>query len=704
MLTVLRQSLAFAAAEWRRQLTAPVWAALLLLWSLVSAVLLLVILHHAAGTPYAPGETAMSLYFRMGNLVLALMLVVFTPLLCLDTIAGRRESGRLEHLLIAGLSPGALVLGGFLATCASLAVLALPPTLIHLCLSVAGASSWAHFVGGCAALLGCAAALAALTLACSAWAPSRTMAALGAATLGLFWWLFDLLPGAQSLPGAISLGSTLRHWAGGLIDLRTALGLLLVCCAALAAAVSGVTWDHARLRRGLVLPAWLLAVGLLLPLSSGLGGTIALGASPAALSPGTQAAFATLSAKEPVQAWLIASPGMGQDLLDGPLREACRAALQQLGGSVRWQAVDPEFDRRFLAGLRERVQIRGEDLAHPLLVLEHADRQVVLALADLAHTEASEQGLRLHSLRTDAALAGAVQILGGGLPRVGWVQDLGCRLTQSALPDQREQAIGAWRRAWAAAGSRGGIIGSPALAEQELDLAVLAGPSQDPSAKELTALAAALDRGRTVLIALDGRRRGALPGLERFLSERGITVGPGVLHGQAQATQEPLILLHPPDDGGPAALAAQARKRLHASWCVPLRAETDALPGWRSHAVLALPGPLWQIGSSGASQPVQTQRLLLAESVKNDSGRLVVLATVDAFSDGGLDQGGNRLLARGLFAWLTQSEAAAAESGEDSRLCLDDATATMLRWAALLVLPTLALALGGTTWWWRRRA
>ena len=65
--------------------------------------------------------------------MMALLLVVFVPPLTMDAIAGRRERGRLEHMLV-GVRPSALLCGAFLACAGLVGLLLIPLVLFHLVL------------------------------------------------------------------------------------------------------------------------------------------------------------------------------------------------------------------------------------------------------------------------------------------------------------------------------------------------------------------------------------------------------------------------------------------------------------------------------------------------------------------------------------------------------------------------------------------
>ncbi|MFW5751518.1 MAG: hypothetical protein ACOCZK_07730, partial [Planctomycetota bacterium] len=94
--SVLRQTWALTRAEWLRQLTGPIWAVLLVLWTLVCALFFSRVIQHASAVALPAGETPVTWFFRASPEMLSLLLVVFIPQLTMEAVAGRRERGRLE--------------------------------------------------------------------------------------------------------------------------------------------------------------------------------------------------------------------------------------------------------------------------------------------------------------------------------------------------------------------------------------------------------------------------------------------------------------------------------------------------------------------------------------------------------------------------------------------------------------------------------
>jgi ABC-2 type transport system permease protein len=146
-----------------------------------------------AALPDGPGFTDLVAVPLLGKLVELAFLVV--PLLGMSTLAGERRNGTLPLLFGFGLPPSRIVLGKYLALLVWLLLwlaltLAMPLALLHA----------THIDGGklAAATLGLAlllATLAALSIACSAFATHPAIAAAAALVITLALWSVNL--GAQ---------------------------------------------------------------------------------------------------------------------------------------------------------------------------------------------------------------------------------------------------------------------------------------------------------------------------------------------------------------------------------------------------------------------------------------------------------------------------------------------------------------------------
>jgi ABC-2 type transport system permease protein len=191
---------AVARLEWRRMVVRPlawVLAALTLAWLAWNFTLLLggflAGQVQRAALPDGPGFTDLVAVPLLGQLAQLSFLVV--PLLGMSVIAGERRNGTLPLLFAAGLPASRIVLGKYLALLGWL--------LAWLALTLAMPLALAHATdldGGklAAATLGLAlmlAALAALGVACSAFASHPAIAAAAALIIALALWSVNV--GAQ---------------------------------------------------------------------------------------------------------------------------------------------------------------------------------------------------------------------------------------------------------------------------------------------------------------------------------------------------------------------------------------------------------------------------------------------------------------------------------------------------------------------------
>jgi ABC-2 type transport system permease protein len=197
---VVAGTFAVARLEWRRMLVRPlawVLAALTLAWLAWNFTLLLggflAGQVQRAASPDGPGFTDLVAVPLLGQLAQLSFLVV--PLLGMSVIAGERRNGTLPLLFAAGLPASRIVLGKYLALLGWL--------LSWLALTLAMPLALAHATdldGGklAAATLGLAlmlAALAALGVACSAFASHPAIAAAAALIIALALWSVNV--GAQ---------------------------------------------------------------------------------------------------------------------------------------------------------------------------------------------------------------------------------------------------------------------------------------------------------------------------------------------------------------------------------------------------------------------------------------------------------------------------------------------------------------------------
>jgi ABC-2 type transport system permease protein len=248
-------ALAMARLELRRLVVRPLaWmlGALTLAWLAWNFTLLLGSFLAAqirlAALPDGPGYTDLVAVPVLAKLAELGFLVV--PLLSMSALAGERREGRLALLLGMGVSPSRIVLGKYAALLAWLLAwlaltLAMPLALAHATAIDGGKLAAAAL--GTALLL---AALAALGLACSAFASHPPIAAAAALVITLGLWAVNL--GAQMAgvdDGAINwlaMSSHLQPMLRGLVASPDVVWFVLLAIVCLALAVRRVAAERER--------------------------------------------------------------------------------------------------------------------------------------------------------------------------------------------------------------------------------------------------------------------------------------------------------------------------------------------------------------------------------------------------------------------------------------------------------------------------
>ena len=197
---VVAGTFAVARLEWRRMVVRPlawVLAALTLAWLAWNFTLLLggflAGQVQRAALPDGPGFTDLVAVPLLGQLAQLSFLVV--PLLGMSVIAGERRNGTLPLLFAAGLPASRIVLGKYLALLGWLLLwlaltLAMPLALAH-----ATDLDWGKLAAATLGLALMLAALAALGVACSAFASHPAIAAAAALIIALALWSVNV--GAQ---------------------------------------------------------------------------------------------------------------------------------------------------------------------------------------------------------------------------------------------------------------------------------------------------------------------------------------------------------------------------------------------------------------------------------------------------------------------------------------------------------------------------
>lgn len=201
-----------------------------------------------AALPDAPGFTDLVVVPLLAQVAELGMLLA--PLLAMSMLAGERRAGTLPQLFAAGLAPWRIVLGKFVVTWSWLLALLLLVLAMPLLLSVGNALDWGKLAAatlGVALFLG---ALAAIALACSAFAAHPALAAAVALALSLGLWTMNAGVRANGVDGGVvnylATSSHLQPLLRGWIASVDVVYFLLLGALALALATLRLGHDKVR--------------------------------------------------------------------------------------------------------------------------------------------------------------------------------------------------------------------------------------------------------------------------------------------------------------------------------------------------------------------------------------------------------------------------------------------------------------------------
>jgi gliding motility-associated transport system permease protein len=247
--------LAVTRLEWRRLRVRPlawVLAALTLAWLAWNFTLLLGgflagQIQNAARAD-GPGLTDLVGVPLLGQLAQLAFLVV--PLLSMSVIAGDRRSGTLPLFFAAGIPASRIVLGKYLAVLTWLLLWLVLTLTMPLALAHATHLDWGKLA---AATLGMAlmlATLAALGVACSAFASHPAIAAAAALILGLALWSVNLGAQMAGINGGavnwLAMSSHLQPLLRGLVSSTDLVWFVLLIVLALALATRRLGAERER--------------------------------------------------------------------------------------------------------------------------------------------------------------------------------------------------------------------------------------------------------------------------------------------------------------------------------------------------------------------------------------------------------------------------------------------------------------------------
>ncbi len=171
------------------------------------------------------------------------LVLLVAPILASRTFSDEIRTGTLELLLAIPVQRIPLVVGKYLAVCATMIVLIAPIGLFAFLLALYGDPDHGPILTGLLGLTLLCAALSAIGVAASALTSSQPVAAIGALFAVLVLWFAHT--GSEALAvggflGAFSMSERLRPFAGGLIDLADIVFFVTIAATSLAGAAAAV--------------------------------------------------------------------------------------------------------------------------------------------------------------------------------------------------------------------------------------------------------------------------------------------------------------------------------------------------------------------------------------------------------------------------------------------------------------------------------
>ena len=717
-----RQSQACMRAEWLRLLTTPTWSILLILWTLVCSLYFQVVIHHASANQLPPGETPLTFFYRWFPGLLSLLLVCFIPQLTMDAVAGRRERNRLEHLLAAGIRPSSLIVGSFGALAAMLALLLIPPFLLNCILIGQGSFDLGPMIGGLCAIYSESLLIGSLGLAISCWCSSRLVAGLIALSVGMSWWIIDvfapvLLISSEQYGQAwyqlLGLAEPIHHFAGGIIHLGQMAAFFTATMTCLALGRLGLQYPHHPQQRFVCVGLTIALAYVCLRLCSWWQSDIDVTNQHLhALDPALQQLLTELPAEQKLTVTLIASPSMRSHLIDGPLLERVENILGKISQQkFRQRQINPSNNPRLATALSHQHHLTRADLQHPTLIVETAQRAVVIRRNQLGTIEQRDgEGEVLVGFSCQQAFFhGLQEALGHQRYTVAWWATDLTRPLQPQRVVEQQQSVQKWQQSWLDCGAHI----TPLQSWQGLSplaIVVLAGPYRDISQEAFTALQQHLDQGGRLCLALDGQNPQELPLLARLLQPYGINWSESNVatvqgwHGD-QPELLPLVEIKSADDQGPTALASRDGRRLALPYPIPLQADLSN-DDIEVKTYLPSPRASYLYHRYARPQLLPGSRPLLITAEKGDQ-RIAVLGSCDALANDTIQSGGNKLLSYGLYQWLS------TRSNEQSVIAIKEVVSRQVQlsagayflatWIVGGGLPIAAAGIGCFIWYRRRR-
>jgi ABC-2 type transport system permease protein len=202
------------------------WALLFVFLLLQGAIFYSIVVHFSSFAELSADSGPVQAYFGQDSIFLLMTLLLICPALTMRSFAEERRSGTIETLLTAPITPLGVVLGKYLATLTTYALIWLPTLLYIVILRKTGAVDW-HVVGSSyLGLLGVGAGYLAVGTLASAMTKSQFVALLlailvqfGFFVLSVGEYIFDegLL---RDICAHVSVMAQMEDFSKGIIDLR----------------------------------------------------------------------------------------------------------------------------------------------------------------------------------------------------------------------------------------------------------------------------------------------------------------------------------------------------------------------------------------------------------------------------------------------------------------------------------------------------
>ncbi|NRA37284.1 MAG: Gldg family protein [Planctomycetes bacterium] len=710
------QSLAISRAELLRMASSPAWAILLFLWTLVCGLFFSIVIDHSAANALPAGETPMSYFFRAAPFLLPLLLIVFIPQLTMEVVAGRRERGRLEHLLISGLRPGALIIGGFSALLLLNILLLIPPILFHCIIAMHADPDLGRTLCSLAALYCIGACISALGLAVSCWAPSRLSASLIALSIGICWWIIDFFK--QQIAGdaqwamwfeSFQLTKTIFDSATGLISPKVFASFVFLSIGFLFIARCGL--DAKRFPGPRIFSAImsaLICICMIMHVHNWNNTWDMTSHNSHSLSEEIILSTETLMKEGGLHISLASTPHMRNDVIDGPIYERCHHILQRLQNhGLSYEEIDPGHDPYATRELSRELTLDKSDWKHPLLIVRYLNQHLVLRTRDLAIFESRHDGVHLQALRAESALLAAMHRLHDGRSiKIAFLQGEYFRPLEGELLHQRDHSL---QSAYQRLKGEGYIVGTcknlTAAKDNIVDVLIIPGPQRDFSAADIEILRQLNTNGTSILLLLDGQQdNNALVYYKSFFLDMGIDWQSGFCSAIEQRKKlhvSSSLDLASTNTTGPLAILEREKRRLYMPWTTPMFYDKQLIERWHSSSYAPIPETYYMVDKQNTARIIGTDAYaIICSELPRDSAltsRIAVCASIDAVSDVHLHQKGNRLLLSALCHWLSRKKIVYTlppRQVQSQRFTLSSQQQFLLNWVIGIGLPLSSALLG----------